>query len=53
MKHIIRLDENDIVKIIQERFKVRGNQISALYDVDEEDDETKFYVEIEKDEKQT
>ena len=51
MKHILRLDENDILKIIQERFDVRKNQVTAFYDVDEEENETKFYVEIEKDEK--
>ncbi len=51
MKHILRLDENDILKIIQERFDVRKSQVTAFYDVDEEENETKFYVEIEKDEK--
>ena len=51
MKHILRLDENDILKIIQERFDVRKGQVTAFYDVDEEENETKFYVEIEKDEK--
>lgn len=53
MKHILRLDENDILKIIQERFDVRKSQVTAFYDVDEEENETKFYVEIEKDERQT
>ena len=51
MKHILRLDENDILKIIQERFDVRKSQVTAFYNVDEEENETKFYVEIEKDEK--
>ena len=52
MKHILRLDEDDILRIVQERFNIRKSQITAFYDVDEEDNETKFYVEIEKDEKQ-
>ena len=51
MKHIIRLDEDDILKIVQERFNVRKSQITAFYDVDEEENETKFYVEIEHEEK--
>ena len=51
MKHILRLDENDILKIIQERFDVRKSQVTAFYDVDEEENETKFYVEIKKDKK--
>ena len=51
MKHILRLDEEDILKIIQEHFKARKNKVTAIYDVDEADDETKFYVEIEYEEK--
>lgn len=50
MKHILRLDENDILKIIQERFDVRKSQVTAIYE-DDDDDEIKFYVEIEKDER--
>ena len=54
MKHILRLDENDIIELVREKFKVKPDRIVSMYiDIqDEETDgiETAFIVEIEQNE---
>ena len=53
MKRVIRLDEDDIAKIVTEHFDVRPSQVTSLYiDEETEDDEvsTKFYIEVEENE---
>ena len=53
MKRVIRLDEDDISKIIMEHFDARPSQVTSLY-IDEEDEtgeiDTKFYIEVEENE---
>ena len=50
MKRILRLDEDDIVRILAKCYKVQPNQIRAYYTETEDEDgdiETKFFIEVE------
>ena len=51
MKRILRLDEDDIIRILTKCYKVQPDQVRAFYadqeDKDTEEIESKFFVEIE------